>query len=77
MTTLILEVDDQVLAKAEAAARASGLDVRAELVSKLEEIAAHRPSRQLEAVQRLIDRANANPSYLEGGMPNREERNSR
>jgi hypothetical protein len=77
MTTLTLEVDDQILARAEAGARASGRDVRAELLSKLEELAGQTSSKQLAAVRRLIARAKENPATLDGPMPDREERNAR
>ena len=77
MSTLTIEVDDELLARAEAASRASGLDVRAELVSRLEELAAEKPSRQHEAMQRFVARAEARSYSLEGGMPDRDERNAR
>jgi len=77
MSTLTLEVDDQILARAEEGARASGRDIRAELLSKLEELAGQTPSRQLAAVQRLIARAKEHPAALDGPMPGRDERNAR
>jgi hypothetical protein len=77
MAILTLEIDDDVLARAEEATQQLGSDVKTELVAKVEELSARRPSRQLEAVRRLIARADAFPTYLTGGMPDRDERNAR
>ena len=75
-TTLTLEVDEDVLARAEARSKARGVDLRSELVSKLEELGSG-ASRQRDAVERMLSRANAHPHVLDGSMPNREERNAR
>lgn len=77
MAILTLEIDDQVLARAEEATQQIGSDVKTQLVARVEELSAQKPSRQLEAMRRLIARADALPTYLEGGMPDREERNAR
>lgn len=78
MATLTLEVDDTVLAEARATAQARGSSLERELLDKVRDLSSHKGvSRQREAVERLIARAKAHPHAIEGGMPTREERNSR
>jgi hypothetical protein len=78
MATLTLEVDDAVLAEARATAQARGSSLERELLNKVRDLSSSKgASRQRRAVERLIERANAHPHVIEGGMPTREERNSR
>lgn len=77
MSRITLEIDDKLLARAEEASHNRGGNLQSELMARVEELAQERPSRQLRAVRRLLQEANANPHYLEGGMPDRDERNAR
>jgi hypothetical protein len=77
MTTLILEVEEDVLARAEAAAKASGGDLQSELLSRLQELGSSNRSFQRDVIESMIARANANPHFIEDGMPDREGRNAR
>ncbi|MDE1162937.1 MAG: hypothetical protein PW792_13475 [Acidobacteriaceae bacterium] len=80
MATLTLQVDADLLARAEAAAKSAGTDVESQLLRKLEELGSREKSgrsEQFDAVRRMIEISDANPAYLEGGMPSREERNAR
>jgi hypothetical protein len=77
MATLSLEVDSDLLARAEEVSQLRGRDLRQELLAKVVEISNPHPSQQSDAVRRLIEMADAFPTYLEGGMPSREERNAR
>jgi len=77
MATLLLEVDSDLLARAEEISQKRGSDLRQELLAKVIEIGNHRPSEQSDAVHRLIEMADSFPTYLDGGMPSREERNAR
>ena len=78
MTTLTLQVEDDLLSRAEAAVRERGGDLHLELLSKLEELGGtNRVSVQRAAVDRMISWANTAPHSIEGPMPDREERNAR
>ena len=77
MTTLTLQVDDEVLARAVAASRDAGLDVSSQLLAKLEEIGAGKSNRAHEAIKRFVERAQKNPVQFSGTLPGRDERNSR
>jgi hypothetical protein len=77
MATLKLDIDADLLARAEEASHLRGADLRSELMARVKELGTKRPSKQSEAVRRLIEMADASPGYLEGGMPDREERNTR
>jgi hypothetical protein len=78
MATLILEVDDAVLARAEDDARRRGKDLKSELIARVESIGSESTAeRQIAAVRRMEELSKAYPGYIEGAMPNREERNAR
>jgi len=78
MATLTLELEDDVLARAEAAAaRVPGRTLQSVLIAQAESMAKDFPRDGAAALRRLFDLADANPSYLKGGMPSREERNAR
>ncbi len=78
MATLILEIDDAVLARAEEDARRRGKDLKSELVASVESIGRKStPEVQMAAVKRMEELSKMYPMVIEGGMPNREERNSR
>ncbi len=78
MATLTLEVDEVLLVRAEDEARRRGTDLKSELVAHVANIAkTSNAEKQAAAVKRMEELSAAYPGYLEGGMPNREERNAR
>ena len=81
MTTLLLEIDEETLARAKRQAEEHGCDIREELVVHVK---AAEPSTQAECVakqtgafKRLMELSKLYPIVIEGGMPSREERNAR
>jgi hypothetical protein len=78
MATLILEVDDAVLARAENEARRRGIDLKSELLARVQSISTTSTAEmQMDAVRRMEELSKKYPMVIEGGMPSREERNAR
>lgn len=79
MATLTLELADDLLERAEAAAaRMPGRTLQGVLLARVNELGGLARSQQREAFQRLIEMADAHGGYIEGGMPvGAEERNAR
>jgi hypothetical protein len=81
MATLTLELEDDVLARAEAAAaRLPGRTLEGVLVARVEELAEYplqTQAERLETLRNAFRLADLHGGYLEGGMPDSEERNAR
>lgn len=79
MAAVTLEVDDELLARAEVAAKHRGTDLKSSLFAEIRRLARdpRSPEERRAALEESFRRADLNPIRIEGGMPSREERNAR
>ena len=80
MTSVSIEVEDEVLAKAEWALRARGSDVQQELAAHLASLIADRKwvyDEKRSAAQNFVSYAEFLDLKFDGELPDRDERNCR
>lgn len=79
MAAVTLEIDDELLARANAGAEQQGTDLKTSLLVEVRRLATKAGTREdrRAALDKLFEMADEFPTYLAGGMPSREERNAR
>ena len=82
MATLTIEVDQEELSRAAEAASSRGRNLHSELANYIGKLASSQTStgkanEHLALIREAFRLADENPTYLDSGIPNREERNKR